>query len=267
MPSTSQAALFNDLDDFQPLRETTPLVSQSISSSKRVRSYTNGFGFVPRRRPRTKVSRPFKSSLNTAAIASQGGRVDEEDSYSDGHTTLVSPTTTLQGGNAAWQSLYDVARKNSSRTEPPVSRLPRDLISSISLTLENSGSVARDHLASERTFLAYVRTSLALASSGVALVQLFTVASANSYSPPGNRLDAYIRPLGAVTIVMGLIVLMIGVARYFSIQAAMTKGNFPVARIVTAAISLALTVLIMMTFCILVAGKLEPKGGRLQLPF
>lgn len=35
------------------------------------------------------------------------------------------------------------------------------------LLLENSGSVARDHLASERTFLAYVRTSLALASAGV----------------------------------------------------------------------------------------------------
>jgi Domain of unknown function (DUF202) len=35
------------------------------------------------------------------------------------------------------------------------------------LILENSGSVARDHLASERTFLAYVRTSLGLASMGV----------------------------------------------------------------------------------------------------
>ncbi len=36
-----------------------------------------------------------------------------------------------------------------------------------SLILANSGSVARDHLASERTFLAYVRTSLAIASTGV----------------------------------------------------------------------------------------------------
>ena len=35
------------------------------------------------------------------------------------------------------------------------------------LTLENSGSVARDHLASERTFLAYTRTSLTIASTGV----------------------------------------------------------------------------------------------------
>ena len=36
-----------------------------------------------------------------------------------------------------------------------------------SLVLENCGSVARDHLATERTFLAYVRTSLTIASAGV----------------------------------------------------------------------------------------------------
>ncbi|KAG9082474.1 hypothetical protein FRC07_014193, partial [Ceratobasidium sp. 392] len=35
------------------------------------------------------------------------------------------------------------------------------------MVLENSGSVARDHLANERTWLAYVRTSLAIASTGV----------------------------------------------------------------------------------------------------
>jgi Domain of unknown function (DUF202) len=35
------------------------------------------------------------------------------------------------------------------------------------LVLQNSGSVARDHLASERTFLAYVRTSLTIATTGV----------------------------------------------------------------------------------------------------
>lgn len=35
------------------------------------------------------------------------------------------------------------------------------------LSLENSGNVARDHLASERTFLAYVRTSLTMSSAGV----------------------------------------------------------------------------------------------------
>lgn len=37
----------------------------------------------------------------------------------------------------------------------------------VKLILTNTGSVARDHLALERTFLSYVRTSLAIASAGV----------------------------------------------------------------------------------------------------
>jgi hypothetical protein len=50
-----------------------------------------------------------------------------------------------------------------------VPRPPESLRTTLSptLMLVNSGSVARDHLASERTFLAYVRTSLAMASMGV----------------------------------------------------------------------------------------------------
>lgn len=55
------------------------------------------------------------------------------------------------------------------------------------LILENSGSVARDHLASERTFLAYVRTSLTIASTGVGAYHRSIISSrkpqADSYSP------------------------------------------------------------------------------------
>lgn len=42
-----------------------------------------------------------------------------------------------------------------------------------SVSLDNKGSVARDHLALERTFLAWLRTSLAFASIGIAVTQLF----------------------------------------------------------------------------------------------
>lgn len=92
-----------------------------------------------------------------------------------------------------------------------------------SLTLENTGSVARDHLASERTFLAYVRTSLAIASAGVgmsivsfnslltfneALVQLFTISSTTSTK------KAFARPLGATIVLFGLLVLTIGTVPY-----------------------------------------------------
>lgn len=53
------------------------------------------------------------------------------------------------------------------------------------LYLENVGSVARDHLANERTFLAWLRTSLSLASIGVAITQLFRLSS-STYSLPSN---------------------------------------------------------------------------------
>ncbi|KAK0441261.1 uncharacterized protein EV420DRAFT_1580534, partial [Desarmillaria tabescens] len=96
----------------------------------------------------------------------------------------------------------------------------------ISLTLENNGSVARDHLASERTFLAYVRTSLVLASVGVALVQLFSISSSTStasnqttFSPSGGA-QGYARPLGATAVILSLGILCVGMTRYFSIQGA-----------------------------------------------
>jgi len=130
------------------------------------------------------------------------------------------------------------------------------------LVLENSGSVARDHLASERTFLAYVRTSLAIASTGVALVQLFTISGFSVTNPSPNRIagtssriQTYARPLGAATVIMGLFVLAIGFIRYFSVQTALTKGNFPVARVTIAFIAVVLSALIAIVFGILVGVK------------
>jgi hypothetical protein len=54
------------------------------------------------------------------------------------------------------------AQRGEGLTNRRKRRLPKP-----SITLVNEGSVARDHLASERTFLAYVRTSLAISSMGV----------------------------------------------------------------------------------------------------
>ena len=54
----------------------------------------------------------------------------------------------------------------------------------VELRLENSGSVARDHLASERTFLAYMRTSLAIASSGVGESPLFSFGAQGGLTIP-----------------------------------------------------------------------------------
>jgi hypothetical protein len=59
---------------------------------------------------------------------------------------------------------HDTQEDHRDPPSPPVTPSNRF---SPRLALENTGSVARDHLASERTFLAYVRTSLAVASTGV----------------------------------------------------------------------------------------------------
>ncbi|KAJ7173806.1 hypothetical protein C8R46DRAFT_1256428, partial [Mycena filopes] len=133
-----------------------------------------------------------------------------------------------------------------------------------SLLLENSGSVARDHLAAERTFLAYVRTSLVIASTGVgcfpsALVQLFTIANATdnklAFVPTVRRIQAWARPLGATMVCFGLVVLTLGTIRYFRIQSALTQGMFPVARLTAASITFVLGTIIIVVFAILLSAR------------
>jgi len=135
-----------------------------------------------------------------------------------------------------------------------------------SYTLENTGSVARDHLANERTWLAYLRTSLALASTGVGLVQLFTISAAKSNDPSANtrrdlergsnsKMQRFARPLGGITVALAIIVLMIGAYRYFRIQKALTVGRFPPARQTMALINGSLMAVVIVIFGVLVGTR------------
>ncbi|KAH8698516.1 hypothetical protein BGW36DRAFT_258533, partial [Talaromyces proteolyticus] len=136
------------------------------------------------------------------------------------------------------------------------------------LELDNKGSVARDHLALERTFLAWLRTSLAFASIGIAVTQLFrlnssitsgttgsttsSVNSPNVLTPPidqsssslleillappsssgagGARLRNVGKPLGATFIAIAILILLIGFHRYFEAQYWIVRGKFPASR-------------------------------------
>jgi uncharacterized membrane protein YidH (DUF202 family) len=64
-----------------------------------------------------------------------------------------------------------------------------------SVTLENKGAVARDHLALERTFLAWLRTSLAFASIGIAVTQLFRLNTTLQNRSEAVRMAARSLPL------------------------------------------------------------------------
>ncbi|KAG7448739.1 uncharacterized protein BT62DRAFT_929831 [Guyanagaster necrorhizus] len=118
----------------------------------------------------------------------------------------------------------------------------------IRLVLANNGSVARDHLSLERTFLAYIRTSLALACAGVAVVQFCAIASTGL----GN-IQAYGRPIGAFTVALSIILLVVGVIRFYSVQTHLTRGLFPVSRIFVYVISTFLVALIAVVFGTLVS--------------
>ncbi|GLB38752.1 putative protein with domain of unknown function (DUF202) [Lyophyllum shimeji] len=98
--------------------------------------------------------------------------------------------------------------------------------------------------------------SLLLATTGVGLVQLFAVASTTS--TPGSAL-AHIQhfacPLGATLVGVGLLVLTIGVRRYFLIQTLLTKGVFPVTRFTIAGLTLIFAVITIVVFGLLVSAR------------
>ncbi|KAJ7214669.1 hypothetical protein B0H12DRAFT_1155315 [Mycena haematopus] len=134
-------------------------------------------------------------------------------------------------------------------------RRPRTL----SLVLENSGSTARDHLASERTFLAYTRTSLTIASAGVALTQLFAIYSDRPENqPPTPASEGIARPLAACLIILALYVLAVGVSRYFAVQVALIGGHYPTTRFHVGVIALSLGAVITVLFGLLLAGTTIP---------
>ncbi|EKD11836.1 uncharacterized protein L3040_008987 [Drepanopeziza brunnea f. sp. 'multigermtubi'] len=102
-----------------------------------------------------------------------------------------------------------------------------------SIELENKGSVARDHLALERTFLAWLRTSLAFASIGIAITQIFrlsTTSAPSGDSDPFRHLRQTGKPLGATFLAISILMLFVGFHRYYESQHWIMQGKFPASR-------------------------------------
>lgn len=86
----------------------------------------------------------------------------------------------------------------------------------------------------ERTFLAWLRTSLAFASIGIAVTQLFRLNTSLVNDGKGGSGSQTLRqmgkPLGATFLGISILILFLGYKRYFMSQEWVMKGKFPASR-------------------------------------
>ncbi len=154
------------------ITESTPLLC-TASTSQRRRIDTAGIPVAPQPLARGKERQPqqCQETENDHSRASSSNFEKDFDPARSIHqaspSSLRSPSTSSTAVDDR-DAIPGTCSENGDTTQLDcVVQRWRFLPEGISLRLENSGSVARDHLASERTFLAYMRTSLAIASSGV----------------------------------------------------------------------------------------------------
>ncbi|KAJ6257949.1 hypothetical protein Dda_7739 [Drechslerella dactyloides] len=97
------------------------------------------------------------------------------------------------------------------------------------------GTGSGRRVAPKRTFLAWLRTSLSFASIGIAVTQLFRLNATLGTDDPASEkgtmtLRRMGKPLGATFLGIAILVLLIGLNRYYESQSWLLKGKFPASR-------------------------------------
>lgn len=83
----------------------------------------------------------------------------------------------------------------------------------------------RDHLALERTYLGYVRTSVALSMIGIVIAQLYPQTPPGKQEPGGLNFVKLAKPMSASFVAASLLVTIFGAWRFGRQQGAMVRGR------------------------------------------
>ena len=115
---------------------------------------------------------------------------------------------------------------------------------------KNEASVARDLLASERTYLAWLRTSLNAAALGIVLAK---------FSVSFTVHVEFAQVLGCILVFLGIIFMSIGYARQIQVRLHLEGGDFPSSALVfTSASALVLAVLIAAFVFLILTDRVNP---------
>ena len=92
-----------------------------------------------------------------------------------------------------------------------------------SKVIDNQGSEARDMLANERTFLAWLRTGFATAALGIVIARL-QIDGGGSSSSMNTTMS---KVMALLFILLGLLCVMAGAARYAHVQILLEDNKYP----------------------------------------
>ncbi|KAF2650179.1 hypothetical protein K491DRAFT_697514 [Lophiostoma macrostomum CBS 122681] len=160
------------------------------------------------------------SAFRTPSLRARGASANSSP-YHGGVPSIPSEVTTAQDSDGP--EAQDVRRYRLRRQIPHwYDPIVRFWTRHVSVTIDEGSH--RDHLALERTFLGYLRTSLAFAMTGVVIAQLFRLQHVEN---PNRTFGFYIlgTPLAACFITFGAVVLLVGALRFWRQQAAMIRGK------------------------------------------